>query len=408
MIFLILISLFISKLKIQISSLKLLEKYWIVIAWIVVLVGVYWIMHFLGYWTEISIIRLLLINIIFWLLSYLISYKDWKMVWQFGYYTTVLTILIILWVNYWFLNFLTWVSYLWILTLWIVAFILFILWIKHEIEKYIWYKMFLLVIWGIVLLVLKLLDNEYVALVFCGLILNWIFYLIYKISQKPEFTQIKKQEISVRRILAGERITSKTNIFEQRRFYSVQVFIKKVPKWAKWLLEFSNSLMVLSMISIFLIDTKKNIEVINQLSFWAVIILFVANVILLIKSKYKSLFQRFVVFVVLNFAIYASLWSFFKQDFSKIATWAILRNLVSWIMIFYIHKTPVKKLLGRSDYHFWFVTTLLALFTNIFILTKIPVDKQLVFSLAVIYLWIQWFILFYANKFIKTMKNHEK
>jgi len=404
-IFIWLMGFYTSTVKLKLESFNILEKYWVVIAWVIMLLWFGGVFHFFWISLEQNLVSILWINMVLWLISYVISYKDGKIAGQFWYYISIITILLLLFLQYNFTTVLSGFSYLWVLTLWVTAFILFILGIRHEIEKYIWYKLFVLIVWWIVLFVFKVTSDYFLALLLSELVLSWIFLLIYFVSQKQGYRQIDKKEISLRRILAWEKITSQTSIFQKPRFSHVQDFVKKMPKWAKYILEISNSLLVLSLIIMHTLQLSKWASQSHHIIFWLVISLFVFNVISLKKSWYTSIIQKLILFLVVNFAIYISLLSIFQTDISKVALRWVVRNIFSWVMIFYAHKTPISRLLEKRDYTFRLITTVLALITNIFLMTKTQIDKQLIFSLAVVYLWLQSFILFNGSRYIKSMKN---
>jgi len=78
--------------------------------------------------------------------------------------------------------------------------------------------------------------------------------------------------------------------------------------------------------------------------------------------------QRLLIFLVINFAIYISMFSIFKSNISQSIMWLVIWNVVSNLLVFYTHKTPLYKILQKSDYVYWLVTVFIALIVNVILL----------------------------------------
>ena len=144
---------------------------------------------------------------------------------------------------------------------------------------------------------------------------------------------------------------------------------------------------------------------VEQIFYWIIMIWFIANVYALKKIDYTSIFQRLITFLVVNFAIYISLFSIFKWDIEQVAWRWILRNVLSTCMIFSIHKTKLWEYLKKIDYVFWIFTTILALIINIILLLNTQITKSMAFSIILLYVWFQWFLIYYSIKYIKKIKE---
>jgi hypothetical protein len=110
-------------------------------------------------------------------------------------------------------------------------------------------------------------------------------------------------------------------------------------------------------------------------------------------------------FVVINFAIYISLFSAFQWDLGKIVFLWIIRNIFCAMSVFHIHKTRVWVYLKKIDYLFWIFTTILALVVNVVLLLQTEIVGQLMFPIVLLYLGIQGMILFYSIKYINRIQE---
>jgi len=64
---------------------------------------------------------------------------------------------------------------------------------------------------------------------------------------------------------------------------------------------------------------RQGFTTLNQFLYRIIIAFFIGNVLILKKINYNSIFQNLAVFLVINFAIYLSLFSYFDGNFSSIA-----------------------------------------------------------------------------------------
>ena len=141
---------------------------------------------------------------------------------------------------------------------------------------------------------------------------------------------------------------------------------------------------------------------INHLFYRAIIIIFVTNVLLLKKIWYNSIIQNLAVFLVVNFAIYVSLFSYFNGDVGAIVAWAILRNIISASLIFYAHKIPfLAKIFTPIEYSYRLVATVTALVVNIILMRNTSLPGELIFFLVLLYVGLEWMILYYAVKYMQ-------
>jgi len=386
---------------------KFLEKYGMILAWVIILGGLFGLMRFLHIDLLQSLLGLFTFNLIFRLGSYIFGYKDGKLAFQIGFYLSLLGILILSAFTTnarWFLEIFSSFRFL---HLAVIGFFVFIIGIRHKIEKYLFYKLLILSVGAVVLMIIHKVSDIYIALLLTSLLLTVIFAILYFVLKRSPPTETTKKNISLRRILAGDKITTPQSMIQGNIFKLIHKFLLNMPNRSKHILEFVNTAIVIALIVLYVFSLGWDpITQFHQTLFWMIIISFVANVFFLKKSWFTSIYQKLIVFTIINFAIYVSLFSLFNGQFGKIALGWILWNLLSSAMIFLAPKTSLQGILQRRDYLFWLATTLLAMLVNIFLLNKSSIQGQLIFPITLVYLWLQGMILFYALKYVKKLHNY--
>ncbi|MBU0627130.1 hypothetical protein KKG31_02750 [Patescibacteria group bacterium] len=88
-------------------------------------------------------------------------------------------------------------------------------------------------------------------------------------------------------------------------------YITDMPKSSKRSLEIINIALMLAVIISYLLHWQE-FATIHQFLYRVIIAFFIGNVFILKKIHFNSMLQNLVVFLVINFAIYLSLFSFFN------------------------------------------------------------------------------------------------
>jgi hypothetical protein len=96
--------------------------------------------------------------------------------------------------------------------------------------------------------IIKWIPNTYLAIATDIIILFAIFSIIFKIEQFKPIQQSKKSNTSIRRILAGERITQPAKIFDSKFMETLHHFIHNMPNITKQILEILNISLIFSAI----------------------------------------------------------------------------------------------------------------------------------------------------------------
>jgi hypothetical protein len=164
----------------------------------------------------------------------------------------------------------------------VVAFFIFVVGLYRDLSKSFRYALGVLALGTIFLVVLDQIKNIYLALTINGLLLTGIYILIFKIFQHTPQTLETKKEMSVRRILAGERITAPKKYFNSKTMEILYTFLTAMPAWTKQILEIFNIVLIV-ILMVWYGTHVGDFAVVNHLLYRAVIATFVTNVICLKK-----------------------------------------------------------------------------------------------------------------------------
>ena len=384
---------------------SLVVEYWLFLAWIIIMLWFFLSAKFFWVSTTNSILFLIAINILFFIWSYLFKYEDWKHISHIWFLVSILSLLTYSWIVYWWWITFKIFSYMWILYFALIWFTIFVLWIRYDITKNLKYLFFVLASWVVILAIYKIIPNLYVFLIIIVILLQVLYSTIYYILWHKPPTLDEEKEISVRRILAWERILKKQNDWKIKISQKIYDFVYEMPQIVKYCMEWANTLIILLLIYLYFKNTLSLKWSVEQIFYWVIMLWFIVNVYSLKKIDYTSAVQRLITFLVINFAIYISLFSAFKWDIETVALFGIVWNILSTSMVFSIHKTKVWSYLKKFDYSFWIFTTLLAMIINIILLFNTQIQQAFLFPLILLYVGIQWFLVYYSIKYIKKIQE---
>ena len=384
---------------------SLVTNYGLFIARIIIMLWFFLAAKFFDVTTTNSLLCLVVLNILFFLWSFVFKYDDWKQISHMWFLISMLALLIYVWIVYWANMTFLFFSYFWILYFSLIWFTIFILWIRYEITQNLKYLFFVLAWWVVVLTLYRVIPNLYVFLIVLVVLLQLGYSSIHYILVHKPPTQYEQNEISVRRILAWERILKKDVEWKIKISQNVYDFVDNMPQIVKYCLEWINTFIILLLIYLYFKNTLSIKWSVEQLFYWVIMLWFIANVYTLKKIDYTSIFQRLITFLVINFAIYISLFSAFKWDVEIVVLFAMLRNVLSTCLVFSIHKTKIWNYLKKIDYSFWIFTTILAMIINIILLFNTQILRGFLFPMILLYVWIQWFFIYYSLKYIKKIEE---
>jgi len=392
---------------IKIEWSQLFQKYALYFARVIIMAGLLGLMNFFGMDMIYGGLGLLALNTVFRIAAMLTAYTDGKIIFQLGFYLSVAFLLVFAWVSEGWVAMFEVLSLLRVFHLGLIAFFTFILGLYKPIERYIRYKLAVLTLWTIFLLVFEYIQNMYIALAINSMILTGLYYLIYTVFQLPPEDEMVRKDISVRRILAGERITEVKRHFRSPLMSKLHEFVGSMPSATKNILECFNILLILILIVYYVSHVGEFLSV-SHFFYRVSIIAFVVNVVLLKRVQYKSIIQNLVLFLVINFAIYISLFSYFQGHAGSMATRGIIWNVVSALMIFYAHKVPMlEALFEKRDYVYWIVACIAAMVVNVILLLYTTLPGELIFFVVLVYVGLQSMIIYYASKYLARIPSIE-
>lgn len=234
-------------------------------------------------------------------------------------------------------------------------------------------------------------------LFFCGILLLMLSFA-ERFLPLPEPSL--RRELSLRRILAGERILSPEKKEKKQIFRSWFAFLHQMPIFARALLEYLNVALLIGVLFAYLVPMFQGIQV-QQWRYWLGIGFFLWNAFLLKKSQIFSFVSRFAVALIINFSLYISLIGL-GDGIQTMLPWLIAWNVLCGVLIFYARFPALKAYLKKIDLMFWLLTTGVAMLLNIVLLMRLSLSGQLIFSLIFFYLGIQGAIAYYALQLIKS------
>lgn len=373
-----------------------LSKYSLHIAWIIVLLAIFWILSFLNIKFPSSLLYMLVWNFLFWIFSYIFNYDDGKKIFQFWYYLIFL-LFVFVWLfvfNWSELN--SFIVMLLSLQLWFIWFLKFILWIFVDIEDTFLYTLFVSWLLLFCVLIVSWFSSLSAWLSLISVILTWLYLGLWWFVQKRP---VNHGRISVRRILAWERVINKT-FFSNEFLSKMYDFVLNMPQIFRYIIEILNVLVVVILFGSFVANWS-NMSWVNHLFYWIVISFFVGNVLLLKRIEYTSFFQNLFLFFVIHFAVYVSLFSYFESNIKSIVLWSVVWNIITSLWLFVLPE-KYKKFFTYKDYWYRIVASIMSFLVNVFLLLKSWLAGELIFFLLLLYVGIESMLVFYGIKHISN------
>lgn len=354
---------------------------------------------YLGVTLPLVFLIILVFNFVLWIGALVLSYEDGKQIFSFGYWFVLCLFLfygLFLCSFGQYFDFLFQVSSLHISLL---AFALFILRLRFpQLIDLAYYFLVAGCTW-LMLFVLLFVPDFVLSLVLAW----WLLFALYSglwwfYKQRP----VEQKQISVRRILAWERLITK-RVFSSLFLAQASVFLHKMPKHFLTSLEFLNIGLVVALLWYFA-GHWSSISEITQLLYWFVIALFVWNTMLLKKLTTTHIIQNLFLFLIVHFAVYVSFFSYFGSAIGPVVFWTVVWNIFTSGFLFYMERVS-SGVLTRLDYWYWLVAAWLSFVCNIFLLLQAPIPGELIFFLTLLYLGVEGALLFYWIKYVWTMES---
>ena len=376
------------------------EKWSLILIWLITMIGLSWILFFV--WIkEISVyLSLLILNVLLVFASHILDYEDGKLIFEIWAWLMVLVILWTVLISWWFFEFCNAVLLIASLMLSVYTFLQFVIWLFCPVDERWLYE--IVILWAIVVwwgIINRFYPAEWVfglslfilALVFCGIyvIQNW------------EMPAKQTARISVRRILAGERIFKKLNVPQWK--ISLHEWLENSPKRFNRIFEFFNIGLLIFLLLFFFWWIFTSSEVSLWLWYWLGIALFLINTFLLKRIWYATDVSRFALALIANFVLYSVLL------ISGSSVESVLPFLIVWwflcqIALFFVDRVNLT-LFSDKDFVYWMVVTFIAFVCNIILLCRVDLPGQFLFSVIFVYVGAELALMYYIFRFLNERRE---
>ena len=376
------------------------EKWSLILIWLITMIGLSWILFFI--WIkEISVyLSLLILNILLMFGSHIFRYEDGKLIFEIWAWLMVVVILWTVLFSSWFFPFCNAVLLMASLMLWVYAFLQFIIWYFWTVEEKWLYE--IVILWVIVVwwsIINHFYPAEWVfalaffllALAFCGI------YIV----QQWEMPAKQTAKISVRRILAWERIFKKLNVPKWK--IVLHEWLEKSPIRFKRIFEFFNIGLLIFLLLFFFWWIFTSSEVSLWVWYRLGIALFLINTFLLKRIWYATDVSRFALALIANFVLYSVLL------ISGSSIESVLPFLIVWwflcqIALFFVDRVNLT-LFSDKDFVYWMVVTFIAFVCNVILLCRVNLPWQFLFSVIFVYVGAELALMYYIFRFLQERRE---
>jgi len=376
------------------------EKWSLILIWLITMIGLSWILFFI--WIkEISVyLSLLILNILLMFGSHVFRYEDGKLIFEIWAWLMVVVILWTVLFSSWFFPFCNAVLLMASLMLWVYAFLQFIIWYFWTVEEKWLYE--IVILWVIVVwwsIINHFYPAEWVfalaffllALAFCGI------YIV----QQWEMPAKQTAKISVRRILAWERIFKKLNVPKWK--IVLHEWLEKSPIRFKRIFEFFNIGLLIFLLLFFFWWIFTSSEVSLWVWYRLGIALFLINTFLLKRIWYATDVSRFALALIANFVLYSVLL------ISGSSIESVLPFLIVWwflcqIALFFVDRVNLT-LFSDKDFVYWMVVTFIAFVCNVILLCRVNLPWQFLFSVIFVYVGAELALMYYIFRFLQERRE---
>lgn len=371
------------------------------IAWGLILLGVYGILTFAGIDYYVTGMILIMINIVWWIISMLSEYDDGKNIFHIGYY---MSLGILLWnvagTQPW-LTTLSIFLMMPIFTFGIYSFIVFVLRLWAPVEKE-WESMTFLLFH---LSIISFLIQFFLHNLFVGLALSQVYlfllYMLISFVQSYADQSFELPQPDVRDILAGRTILSRKKPLKIETLLYFNQFVQRIPLSIRTALSGLNIVIILCIIySFFTIGNPWDISM--QLLYWCSILVFFINFLLLKKIHFNYKLQRYSVFFIIHFAVYLGIALAAGYQTLTMAMCGIGWSIISAWLIFYSDFTIRRWILQKEDFSYRIGANVVSMLINIYLIISLNLPLELSFSIIFFYLGIGFFLTLQTIKFVKN------
>ena len=376
------------------------EKRSLILIWLITMIWISWILFFI--WIkEISVyMSLLMLNILLMFGSRIFDYEDGKLIFEIWAWLMVVVILWTVLFSSWFFPFFDAVLLMASLMLWVYAFMQFIIWLFYPTDEKWLYE--IVILWAIVVwwsIINRFYPAEWIfglsflllVLVFCGI------YVV----QNREMPSKQTARISVRRILAWERIFKKLNVPQWK--ISLHEWLENSPKRFERVFEFFNIGLLIFLLLFFFWWIFTSSDVSLWLGYWLGISLFLINTFLLKRIWYATDVSRFALALIANFVLYSVL-LISGSSIESVLPFLIVWGFLCQIALFFVDRINLT-LFSDKDFVYWMISTFIAFVCNIILLCRVDLPGQFLFSVIFIYVGAELALVYYIFNFLRERRE---
>ncbi len=376
------------------------EKWSLILIWLITMIGLSGILFFV--WIkEISVyMSLLIFNILLMFWSHIFDYEDGKLIFEIWAWLMVIVILWTVLFSSWFFAFCDAVLLMASLMLWVYTFLQFIIWIFCPTDEKRIYE--IVILWAIVIW-WSIINHFYPAEWIFALsffLLTLVFCGIYIIQQR-EMPKEQTTRISLRRILAGERIFKKLNV--PARKIILHEWLEKSPKRFNRSFEFFNIGLLIFLLLFFFWWIFTSSEISLWLGYWLWIALFLINTFLLKRIWYATDVSRFALALIANFVLYSVL-LISGSSIDSVLPFLIVWGFLCQIALFFVDHINLT-LFSDKDFVYWMIVTFIAFIYNIILLCRENLPGQFLFSIIFVYVWAELMLMYYIFRFLNERRE---
>lgn len=415
------------------SSLKNVGKekiFWVLrenffaVAWGLVLIGFLgmfsyavsiWIVPSFMWDSLIFWISLIFIaNLLLFILSYSLDYKEGKRIFHFGVFLSIIGFFVRFFMLWETEEFFRLFVLFWSFLSWFYAFLFFIVWVFKEDARNIWYLLYLF--WTVlVILSFYIIFEISLALWFLlGLItLSLLFLFQYTVKKlllryrQKKIEEKERREELIESILEWKKYEPQNYSRIHDFFDSLNYFFENIPLWVKFFMSLLNIFFILFQIYFFFESIWSPVREVSVegVYYWLSILFFIINFLLLKFIEYPYKVNRVFVFLILNFGVYLSIINGFWKEFFFLALLGVLWNFFNSFFIFFSRFLFNRYILGVKDYYFWIFFNFVAMFVNLYFVSQLDYNYKFLVSVMVFYIWVQLFLFLYNIGFVRKLKE---
>lgn len=240
--------------------------------------------------------------------------------------------------------------------------------------------------------------------IYLSLLYIWLERLRFSQHHAPSDTMVWEDALTL--ILRGDRVRNTTitpriavwQHFSTSIYDALHPLLQKLPHWvftAVWGLNIISMLLQLSLVLF------GSVVRWVQLAFWSSIVLYAMNYFILQRQHITVVFQRALLFSLINFAIYLTIYRIFWWIPLYLVWCGVVRSVLQAVMMINARNYPWLFSLTEQDYWYRLTGNMLAIIANSYFIFLLPVSLQLRFTIVMLYFAIQALLLRYQLSTVK-------